>query len=146
MRRKTMRTMNPTPEIIQIEEAPISVLTLTTSSFSGKSNNVDNGRTWHLAKVPTMQVSNVWVMTCQRSKECYQEAIWRRLRLSPIRTLLFHKVIKVNFSSLTLLFWDFFKGYVSADLLQVAMIKVTTRMEIKYLSELFQCKRHLLSS
>ena len=44
MRRKTMRTINPTPEIFQIGEAPISVLTLTTSSFSGKSKNVDYGR------------------------------------------------------------------------------------------------------
>ena len=59
--------------------------------FQEKSKNVDYGRTWHLAKVPTMHVSSVWVMTGQRSKECYQEAIRRRLRLSPIRTLQFHK-------------------------------------------------------
>ena len=144
MRRKTMKTINLTPEMLQMGEEPILILTLTTF-FSGKSKNVDYGRTWHLAKVPTMQVSNVWVMTGQRSKKCYQEAIRRRLRLSPIMTPLFHKVIKVNFSSFTLLFWDFIKSSVSADLLQVAMIKVIVRMEIKYLSDFFQCKRHLLS-
>ena len=45
MCRKTMRKINPTLEILQIGEAPLSVLTLTTSSFLGKSNNVDYGRT-----------------------------------------------------------------------------------------------------
>ena len=56
------------------------------------------------------------------------------------------QVIKVNFSSLTLLFSDFFKDSISTDLLQVAIIKVAALMEIKYLSYIFQCKRHLLSS
>jgi hypothetical protein len=48
-----------------------------------------------------MQVRNVLGNDRSKGKDCYQEAIRRRLRLSPIRTLLFYKSSK-SFSPLSL--------------------------------------------
>ena len=97
--------------------------------FQEKSKSVDYGKTWHLAKVPTMQVRNVGVITGQRVK-----IVTKKLFEEDWGGILSGQFYSTSHQSHFLLFhftlWDFFKGYVSTDLLQVEMTKVIVRWRL----------------
>ena len=86
-------------------------------------------KTWHLAKVPTMQVRNVWLVTGQRVKIVNKELFegdWGWV-LSRYFNSTSHES---HFLFFNFTLWDFFKGSIFADISQVEMTKVIVRWRL----------------